>query len=378
MLCLIPAEVSFSLWAFYALFYGFLLVCGSFGLPPQGTQAMGSFSPRAFADYAGGGGFVVVSAMVLYQSRNALRAGLWSLLGKGREADDPLAPMSNGAALVGFVLANGFMLWWAAKTGMSWWSFALIMAVFYVSMIGTSRLVAAAGLTQPRPEVNTRWTVLRTVGAGAIGPRSLAMYSYLTMGFMLEPQNLALLYVMNSFKLIDTGDIAARRFPAAVMITTVGALLAGGAALLYVAYHYGATSMECWPITAVPTCAFRQFSSSLRSPEQGNNWLRFAMVVGAGFTLLLFLLSSRFVWWPFTPIGFIVASVYHTNQHVWTNALIAWALTTLVRRYGGLRLYRALRPAFLGLVLGQLLVEVAMAILSAVILGGGGMQSVFF
>ncbi|NIQ99719.1 MAG: hypothetical protein GTN78_05890, partial [Gemmatimonadales bacterium] len=69
---------------------------------------------------------------------------------------------------------------------------------------------------------------------------------------------------------------------------------------------------------------------------------------------------------------------YHTNQHVWTNALIAWALTTLVRRYGGLRLYRALRPAFLGLVLGQLLVEVAMAILSAVILGGGGMQSVFF
>ncbi|UCC67635.1 MAG: hypothetical protein JSV79_11020 [Armatimonadota bacterium] len=378
VLCLIPTEVSFSLWAFYALFYAFLLVCGSFGLPPHGTQAMGSFNPRGFADYAGAGGFVLFSAMVVYQSRGAVRAGLRSLLRREREAEDRLAPMTNGAALVGFVLANGFMLWWAIRAGMSWWSFGLIMVAFYVSMIGTSRLVAAAGLTQPRPQVSTRWTVIRTVGASALGPRSLAMYSYLTMGFMLEPQNLAILYMMNSFKLIHGERIAARRFPAAAVITTVGALLAGGAGLLYVAYHYGAVSMECWPITAVPTCAFREFGNSLRSPERADNWLRFAMVVGAGVTLALFLLSSRFVWWPFTPIGFIVASVYHTNQHVWTNALIAWLLTTLVRRYGGLRLYRGLRPAFLGLVLGQLLIEVAMAIFSTTVLGARGLPSVSF
>jgi len=372
VLCLIPREVSFSLWAFYALFYAFLLVCGSFGLAPQGSQAMGGFNPRAFADYAGAGGFVVVSAMVLYQSRNAFRAGLWSLLRKGREADDPLAPMNNGAALVGFALANAFMLWWALQAGMTWWSFALIMAAFYVAMIGSSRLVAAAGLTQPRPQVNARWTVLRTVGADAIGPRSLAMYSYLQMGFMLEPQNLAIIYLMNSFKLIHTGHIGARRLPAAVMITTVGALLTGAAGLLYVAYHHGAVSMECWPITAVPTCAFREFSTSLRSSEHADNWLRLAMVVGGGFTFLLFTLASRFVWWPLTPIGFIVATVYHTNQFVWTNALIAWLLTTIIQRYGGLRLYRELRPAFLGLVLGQLLTGVAMAGFAALFLGVRG------
>ena len=153
------------------------------------------------------------------------------------------------------------------------------------------------------------------------------------------------------------------------MITAVGALLAGSAGLLYTAYHYGAVAMECWPITAVPTCAFREFSASLISPEKANGWLRLAMVVGGGVTLLLFWLTSRFVWWPLTPIGFIVASVYHTNQFVWTNALIGWTLTTLIRRYGGLRLYRSLRPAFLGLVLGQFLTAVSMAIFSAAVLG---------
>jgi hypothetical protein len=78
------------------------------------------------------------------------------------------------------------------------------------------------------------------------------------------------------------------------------------------------------------------------------------------------------VWWPLTPIGFIVATVYHTNQFVWTNALIAWLLTTIIQRYGGLRLYRELRPAFLGLVLGQLLTGVAMAGFAALFLGVRG------
>jgi hypothetical protein len=372
VLCLVPREVSFSLWFFYALFYVFLLVCGSFGLPPQGTQGAGSFNPHAFADFAGAGGFVVLSAMVLYQSRTAFRAGLWSLLRRSREERDPVAPMSNGAALAGFVAANAFMLWWAMRAGMSWWSFALLMAVFYVSMIGSSRLVAAAGLTQPRPQVNARWTVLRTVGAGSLDPRSLAMYSYLQMGYMLEPQNLAILYLMNSFKLIHTGHIAARRFPTAVVLATIGALLAGAAGLLYTAYHYGGISMECWPVTAVPTCAFRELTSSLRTPERGDNWLRLAMLTGGGVTFLLFTLAARFVWWPLAPIGFIVASVYHTNQFVWMNALIAWTLTTIIQRYGGLRLYRELRPAFLGLVLGQLLTGIAMAGFAALALGARG------
>jgi type IV secretory pathway VirB3-like protein len=378
VMCLVPGEISFSLWAFFVLYCLYLVVCGSFGLPPEGSQAMGSFHPRAFAEYACSGGFVVVAAMALYQSRDAFAVGLRALLKRQREADDPVAPMTNGAALLGFVAANGFMLWWALAAGMSWWSFALIMMACYVSMIGTSRLVAAVGLLQARPAVNTRWTVLRMVGADAIGPRSLVMYNYLTMGFWLEPQNFGIVYLMNALKLIHVGRIRARGFAWAVIVPTVTVLLAGAAGLLYTSYRYGAVTMECWPITAVPTCTFREFGASLQSPEQASNWLRFAMVAGGAFTLLLYLLSSRFLWWPFAPIGFIVASVYHTNHHVWTNAMIAWLLTTIIRRYGGLKLYRELRPAFLGLVLGQLLTEVAMVVISAGLLGARGLRSVDF
>ncbi len=370
IMCLLPSEISFSLWAFYALFKGFLLFCGGLGIPPQGSQAIGGFHPYAFADYSGAGGFLAVSAVVLYQSRGAFRSGLRSLLLWTSDVQqDPRAPIGNRAAVLGLLLANALMVAWALYAGMSLWSFALIMAAFYVAMIGTSRLVAAAGLTQARPSPSTRWMVTRIVGAGALDPRSLVLYNYLTMGAMLEPQNYGLNYIMNSFRLINAGRISARGFSGAVAVAVTCAFLAGSAGLLYTAYRSGAISMECLPITAVPTCTFREFTTSLGSPEKADHWLQFAMIAGGGLTALLFWLTSRFVWLPLSPIGFIVASVYHTNQHVWTNALLAWALTALVRRYGGLRLYRGLRPAFLGLVLGQFLVSVGMALFAAAALG---------
>lgn len=369
IMCLLPAEVSLSVWAWYLLFMLFLLACGALGIPPSGSQVAGSFVPRGFADYTSFGGFIAVSAMVLYQSRGSFGYGLRSLLLRKPEPSDLRAPMDNRAALLGLLVSNAFMLWWALRAGMSWWSFTLIILSFYATMIGTARLVAAAGLTHPRPSPSARSTVIRLLGAATIDPRSLAMYSYLTLGYMQEPANFGTNYMMNSFKLIHSDRIRGRWFSGAVIAAAIGATLAGSVGLLWTAYHYGAVSMECWPITAVPTCTFREFTATLASPEKADRWLQLAVVVGGGFTLVLFWLTSRFVWWPLTPIGFIVASVYHTNRMVWTNALVGWALTSLIRRYGGLSLYRRLRPAFLGLILGQFLVSVFMAVFSATVLG---------
>jgi len=51
---------------------------------------------------------------------------------------------------------------------------------------------------------------------------------------------------------------------------------------------------------------------------------------------------------------------------MWVSVFIAWAIAVVVRRYGGLRLFRTMRPAFLGLVLGQFLTQGALAIISSV------------
>ncbi len=68
-----------------------------------------------------------------------------------------------------------------------------------------------------------------------------------------------------------------------------------------------------------------------------------------------------------SPVGFLIASSYETNRSMWVSVFIAWVISTVVRRYGGLRLFRTLRPAFLGLVLGDLLTKGVLTIISSIL-----------
>jgi len=111
VMCLVPGEISFSVWAFYLIFRTYQVVCASFGLV-AGASGPGGFDPRSFFDYAGYGGFIVISAIVVYRARDAIGVGLRRLLGRlPKSADmDRQAPMTDAAAVVGFVLSNAVML----------------------------------------------------------------------------------------------------------------------------------------------------------------------------------------------------------------------------------------------------------------------------
>jgi hypothetical protein len=250
---------------------------------------------------------------------------------------------------------------------MSWWSFALLIGIFYAVLVGASRLVAAGGVMYVDTGFFPRSIVLGAVGAGPIGIPSLTMYAYLSVIFMYDPMNLAMPQIINSFKLLDVGRVRRRGWPLAATVSVLAMLVVGIPALLWVLYLNGAGSLSRWPFYDYPEWAFSQLDASIRTPEAPSNWLRLGLLVGAAVMLVLVWLHSSFVWWPLSPVGFIIASAYETNRSLWLNVLIAWMLTTLVRRYGGLRLYRAMRPAFLGLVLGEFLTDAGLAILSSIL-----------
>ena len=81
-------------------------------------------------------------------------------------------------------------------------------------------------------------------------------------------------------------------------------------------------------------------------------WGRFCNAIGAVAMFALMAGRHTFVWWPLHPIGFAVGMVWIT-QRVWFSIFIAWLIKLLLLKYGGPRLFRKLRPFFLGLILGQ-------------------------
>jgi len=368
--CLLPSEVSLSLWLFYVLYLIQLLIWGSLGIGPEGGSSSLSINPSSFIYYEEAGAFLALSALILYQSRRALKEA-WRGPSRRRPGDFSSSAVLPGRwALLGFGITNGFMLWWVTRAGASWWSFALLMAVFYAVLIGCSRLVAAGGVMFVSNEFTTRGVVLSTLGTGVIGAQSLTMYAYVWLAYMSDPMSLAMPQMMNSFKLVDRARVQGKRFALAAALAVTAMLAVGLPSLLAVVYRHGASAMgyaRGWPFQMFPNWCFGDLDAALRSPPPPDNWLRLAMVIGVAVAAALVWLNTHFVWWPLSPIGFLIASSYETNRSLWLNAFIAWTLTTLIRRYGGLRLEQLVRPAFLGLVLGEYLPSGVFAIISAIL-----------
>lgn len=78
---------------------------------------------------------------------------------------------------------------------------------------------------------------------------------------------------------------------------------------------------------------------------------------GGGLVLLLAWLRARYVNFPFTPWGYVVASTY--GGTFWTSFLITWTAQKLVLRYGGAQAHRRAIPCFLGISFGYMTATIA-------------------
>jgi hypothetical protein len=76
---------------------------------------------------------------------------------------------------------------------------------------------------------------------------------------------------------------------------------------------------------------------------------------GAVFTILLMAIRSRFIWFPFHPLGYALAPGWTMNL-IWFPLFISWAAKLFILRYGGLKTLRQFTPFFLGLILGDFIV----------------------
>ena len=87
----------------------------------------------------------------------------------------------------------------------------------------------------------------------------------------------------------------------------------------------------------------------------GSDWralLRSGMATGGAVMLALYWVRAHVLWFPIHPIGWAVSQMMLTRQ-IWFSVFLAWLVKSVLMRYGGPRLLRAVRPFFLGLILGQ-------------------------
>src|SRR5262249_15110330 len=122
---------------------------------------------------------------------------------------------------------------------------------------------------------------------------------------------------------------------------------------LALGYRYGADSFRAWPLTWNVRQHLDQLQATLANPRAPDLTAAAAVLVGAAVGSFLIRMNRHYLWWSLSPLGFVVASSENIAGQIWSSVFLGWLIATLVRRLGGLALYRRLLPFFLGLILGD-------------------------
>ena len=74
--------------------------------------------------------------------------------------------------------------------------------------------------------------------------------------------------------------------------------------------------------------------------------------LGGAIAALLTALRTRFVWWPLHPVALPLSTIWYTDTYFF-SVFLAWAVKSVVLKFGGGKLYRATQPFFIGVILGE-------------------------
>ena len=348
---LLTLDVSFSCWFFYLFTKAELVLATAAGWKDAGAAGLGR---APFLGEQGAGAFVGLALFALWTARGPLAAACRDAVhGAPRRAGEVMSYRAALFGALGGMLAVTALLTWC---GLSFWIALALFALYFLFQLTITRIVVEAGAGWHfAPACNPHQLIFSTVGMQGFAPRDLTMLAYLNWVDM-DYRDSPMPHQLEAMKLGQSAGVRMSRvFWALLFAAAFGALCAYWANL-HVYYAYGAATAKVRPwITSVGQQPFRQLKdwmSTGRPPDYNSVQ---AALAGLGVVSVLAFARQQLVWWPFHPIGYAVANT-QSMEDMWLPFLIAWALKSLVLRYGGMRLYRRSLPFFLGLVLGDYIV----------------------
>jgi len=344
---LVSTEISLSIWFFFLVYKLEAFAAGCYGytgadFPYPQEQSIGAY--------------LLLGLGLLWAARGAIKQAFLELTG-GRRASDVGGPFRLRWALVGLVVSSLVVFLFCHSAGLAAW-----VALAYLAILGLVALVCArirAEVGMPLVWAFPFWmqkkVLLYTLGTAVFMPGGrpgtltmLALLAFLSRGYF--PALIG--YQVDSFKTAEQ----TRMKPSHMAIVVMLALILGLAVAYYFHlvpyYQYGAVHLrgDIWG-SSLAQADFAEVMAATRAPIPPD-----ALRIGAtgwGMAVVggLVWLRQRLGGFPLHPLGFAVATAY--GDLVWFPFLIVWLCKTLILRYGGMKLYRAAIPGFLGFALGH-------------------------
>ncbi len=335
---LLPLDVAFSCW-FFMLFIKLQMLLGYV----VGVRDVPDFPYTAEQQM---GAWYTFGLILLYGSRHHLKDAFHAVF--RRDGSDIEEAISYRLAFWGVVFGIVFFLVFWVQVGFSLiWAIVALVTYLLVSLTIT-RIRAEAGAQHTvwdlEPAKLFRLFDSRSLGPSNLTAGALSHWYWRLNRSHLMPAQLEAMKLAMEHKM----PLRSLRFP--LLAAFALAVILSMWACLDVLYKDGALA-KCQGFAV--WCSYETFDTLRTSMDVGfkmqpARWV--AATSAGGLTLLLTWLRSRFVWFPFHPLGYCVGP---WAWWFWFPFFIAWLVKKLILRYGGLKVYKQALPFFLGLILGD-------------------------
>ena len=337
---LITTDVGFSFWFFYVVRRLQIVACAALGLTDY-------YQPL---EYQTIGGLLTLFTLQLWIARGYLRDVLYTALRKSDDAHKSNEPISYRTLLLLIGIGVGFILLWCHQLGLSLRWATLLFAIHLIWRTLLTRMVAEAGLF-------VFWTpsphnfLVRAFGKDVIGPKNITGLNM--VGSKLNDSATCLMpQALQGLKIAQTASLNQRQVFGILLASTLVSMLTCHPTCLHIIYTTAVPKMGCWT-RAYPRNMARTLLNQLVQEQKMKTGDYISMLAGGVVTVALGLLRWRFLWWPFHPLGYVaVNGTWFGNRYAF-SIFLGWLFKAVTLWFGGIRLWRMMRPAAMGLILGN-------------------------
>ncbi len=352
-----PLEVSFSYWFFFWVVK----------LEEWATLLTGwDIAPDApFVYQQSAAALLAVGLYAVWSARKHLWRVAGGVVRPRQDLGDRDEPVPYRAAVAVLLASIAFLSVFLWRAGMPIWLVPLFLSLYLSASLALSRIPAELGA--PANEIHDagpQQILTQIVTPASFPVRGLVVLTLLgwtSRSYGVDPTP----HQMGGFKMAERTGLTTRGLLGAMFIAAAAGLVYGYLAILIPLYQLGADSSKL-EFNTSGVYAFTELETWLTGVSPATGYRSTAMGFGFIFTLFLYAMRSRFLWWPFHPLGYLMAPLWFTH-HLWLPVFIAWVVKLILLRYGGLRTYAAALPFFLGLILGDCVAGSLWALLSLIV-----------
>jgi hypothetical protein len=364
---LLASDVSFSAGIsplLYVILSQVLLLSGVSMSSGDGPM----MQPQMFLSF---GAYVAAALMIVYTGRSYYLDVLKQSAGLAATPKGRRAEVWGLRTFFIASLAFGLVLMWV---GLPLWlglTYFFLLSLMFLVM---GRIIAETGLFFILPVWLPSGILMGLVGTHAIDGTSALILFFLCAVLAVEPKEAIAPFVINALRLGQFQKVKLGRLGIVCAAALVVGLAVGLPVFMHGQYKHGGAVMGRYANYTMPTHPFIQANALGMKMQVFGTWdelgrhtegtafgvspMRKSFVVAmmCGVVLYLGCALARLRWsgWPLHPVAFLIWMPWTTGLFA-CSFLIGWLLKTGVMRYGGSRVYTALKPLALGLIAGELL-----------------------